>query len=86
MPLSEAQRKEFQQAVQRLGRKHGSCPICGKKPWHVFNSLFGLVEYDSERKRVAPQGEAMPLLALTCPQCGYTTLFHASYLSGSRTD
>lgn len=46
------------------------CPLCGKGPWIIGDTIFYLNEYNENM--VAIGGPSFPVLPLVCSTCGYT--------------
>jgi predicted nucleic-acid-binding Zn-ribbon protein len=52
-----------------------SCPMCGKGPWSVQEKVFQLTEFHDGNMVIG--GPLMPLVPVTCNNCGYTVVVNA---------
>ncbi len=65
-----------------IGEKWGGrpCPMCSKGPWSVQGSVFQLSEF--HQGSIVVGGPLIPVVPVTCGNCGYTVIVNA-ILSGA---
>jgi predicted nucleic-acid-binding Zn-ribbon protein len=51
------------------------CPMCGGGPWNVQDSTFQLTEFNEGNLILG--GPVIPIIPVTCGNCGYTALVNA---------
>ena len=63
--------------ITHLGEKWGPrpCPMCNKGPWNVADTTYQLMEYNEGN--LVMGGPIIPLVPVTCVNCGYTVLINA---------
>ena len=52
------------------------CPLCGSRKWSVQDSAYELREFHGGNL-VIGGGPIIPLIPVTCENCGYTALINA---------
>lgn len=53
--------------------KTKTCPMCGENNWNIDSDMMAMMRVDEE-KNVQLGGRMIPLVALTCNECGNTVL------------
>jgi hypothetical protein len=63
--------------IAHLREKWGTlpCPMCKKGPWTVADTTYQLMEFNEGNLVVG--GPIIPLVPVTCVNCGYTVLMNA---------
>ncbi|TLU57468.1 MAG: hypothetical protein FDX18_08250 [Chlorobium sp.] len=56
------------------------CPMCGKGPWQVQDKVFQLSEF--QKDSLVGGGLMIPLIPITCTNCGNTLLVNAIISGG----
>lgn len=51
------------------------CPLCGNSNWTAADTVFQAIEFDY--KGVMLGGASMPIVPITCTQCGNTHMINA---------
>lgn len=69
---------DTQKLIANLQSKWGSrsCPMCGKGPWSVQDSVFQLMEF-KEGVGLVLGGPIIPVIPVICSNCGNTVLVNA---------
>lgn len=69
-----------------LSEKWGnrSCPMCGVGPWQVQDKVFQLSEF--RQGKLVLGGPLIPLIPVTCTNCGHTVLVNAIISGGIERD
>ena len=67
--------EHFPKLIKHLEEKWGekACPMCHAGEWAISDNVYGLQEANSFKKQKLKRA-SMPLMALTCDNCGYTIL------------
>ena len=53
-----------------------ACPICGNSDWAVYTA-YELREYEEGDFVLGVGNQIVPVIPVSCTQCGYTHLFNA---------
>ena len=78
MPLAPEKLALIQKHLSGLG---GACPLCRENNWAVGEDVVVTPIFDVNTK-IAQLDRFMPLVALTCNQCGNTALIAAGKING----
>lgn len=60
----------------RLKWRSQTCPMCNGGPWHVDGTAFELRAFQGGNM-VLGAGPIIPVIPVTCNNCGYTVLVNA---------
>lgn len=76
----EIDRSKLEAYIDRINPQ--PCPLCGQNSWSINNRVFQLGEYETSeslRKRIENKldSKCVPLVPLTCDNCGNTYLINA---------
>lgn len=78
MKLTRKQTALLLQRLQRQWREPQTCPICHEEDWKIPQSILELREYEEGEIIAYPKDSSIiPLVAVTCTNCGYTFLINA---------
>ena len=68
---------DTKKVIQFLTEKWGdkACPMCGKGPFQVQEKAFQLSEF--HRGNLVVGGPLIPVIPVTCTNCGHTVLVNA---------
>jgi predicted nucleic-acid-binding Zn-ribbon protein len=78
MKLTRSQTKMLLDNLDQKWKHPQDCPICHSIEWKIPQSLLELREYEEGDIIAYPKDSAIiPLVAVTCINCGYTLLFNA---------
>jgi hypothetical protein len=69
--------KDAEKIISHLKLKWSgrSCPLCQVGPWEVQQSVFVLLKFDGGSINLG--GEVVPVIPVTCKNCGNTILVNA---------
>jgi predicted nucleic-acid-binding Zn-ribbon protein len=68
--------KIIQFLQQRWG--NAACPFCGRNEWNVSEKIFELREFNDGNLMIGgPKGAVMPVIPITCANCGNTAFINA---------
>jgi len=67
-----------QKLLAHLGHKWESkkCPMCGQQAWVIGKNVFELREFHEKGFVIGP-GPIVPIIPVTCSNCGNTVLINA---------
>lgn len=76
MGLSQDQKNRLVARLRELGAAGPpQCTFCAHREWEITDALFGLPEWLSGG--IALDRKIMPIVTLTCGNCGHVLLFNA---------
>jgi len=78
MPLSSEQERKIKQELSSY-IQFTNCNFCNGNQWTLNNELVGLPVFDTEHKMTV-EGSLMPMVVLTCNNCGHAHYFSAMKL------
>lgn len=54
------------------------CPMCGQRVWNVSDKIFEIREFNDGNMVIGgPDSSIMPVIPITCNNCGNTILINA---------
>ncbi len=74
--------KTIQWLVQKWGDR--PCPMCGEMSWQVDTRIYQLMEFAKGNFVVG--GPVIPLIPVTCKNCGNTVLLNALVCGAVKND
>ena len=77
--LSEAEKKDITQKLQRLWMGSQICPICGSNNWTIADHVVAPLSLGGGGG-LTVGGPSYPLILLISQPCGYTIAFNALVL------
>jgi len=77
MKLDENQRKTVLEVLRKKAPKAPTCSACHRQKWTVGDRVFQMPEYGVA---MAIGGPVVPVIPLTCINCGNTLFFNAMAL------
>lgn len=86
MSLSEEDQEKILGWIKQHSKQEvpPNCPICQHREWDVYNSLYALKEVEKKKGQLHTKDAEVPraqrakiLIAISCQNCGQTTLFDA---------
>jgi hypothetical protein len=81
MNLSDAQRTQIALALRNKGLgQHGRCSLCNHNGWTLAAGFVMLSLQASPSAGLVIGGPSLPLVALTCDNCGHTLLVNIKVL------
>lgn len=75
MKLNAEQREITLKLLQEKWPKNPVCPSCTDQKWTISDTLCEIREFHGGGFKVA--GQIVPVIVVTCSNCGYTMLFNA---------
>ena len=75
--------KELKEYLTKLKDANWKCSICGKNAWILPKRVFQLNEFLP--KNISEE-VCIPLITITCSQCGNTILFNANKMEAINFD
>jgi len=79
MKLSDEQQKQVVEFMERTWPKDAGCPICHRNDWAIRNRTFEVIEHAEGSARNLRR-LSMPLVAVTCENCGNVVFMNAALL------
>lgn len=75
MKLTQEQVQRFIAILDTKWPDPKICPVCGNTAWDTVDVVFELKSYENARES-SEQATVMPLVPLTCKNCGNTILIN----------
>jgi len=68
---------DVKKIIEHLENKWGGrpCPMCQVGSWQVQDAIFQIMEFN--KGALVMGGPVVPLIPVTCNNCGYTVLLNA---------
>lgn len=57
--------------------KEKVCPICEKARWFISEEIFEMREFEHGKMIIGKGSAVIPVISITCEECGYILLFNA---------
>ncbi len=78
MKLSEEEQQKVIEWLEAKWQGEKLCQVCGTGNWSVSDLIFQLPEFDP--KKITIGGPVMPVVSISCNNCGNTYFFNAMKL------
>lgn len=75
MKLNDAQKIKLVDKLTLL--KKSKCPMCGEGVWIVNDTIFEMREFQGGNLVIGGGTAILPVVPVTCKQCGHTVFFNA---------
>lgn len=77
MKLTKDQREKIDSFIKNKWALPPTCPICHKNSWNISPEVFELRSFQGGSMVIGGKSGIMPLIPVTCNECGNTILFNA---------
>lgn len=77
MNIGEENRENVMARIRQLWSEDKGCKICGEEKWNLSDAFFSLSQFGTNEDG---SSQNVPLVILTCANCGNTIFFNAIML------